>query len=143
MYRRRISGPLLDRIDIHVDVPPVEYRDLAASRPAETSDSVRERVIAARARQGERFKGERFFTNSRMQKRHVKLHCKLDDDGRLLLRQAMDTLGFSARAYDKVLKLSRTIADLEGSSAILPHHVSEAINYRTLGRDREDRPGNA
>ena len=137
VYRRRISGPLLDRIDIHVDVPPVEYRDLAASRPGETSDTVRERVVAARARQQGRFKGQKFFTNSRMQKRHVRQHCQLNDDGRLLLRQAMDTLGFSARAYDKILKLSRTIADLEGSESILPHHVSEAINYRTLDRRLE------
>jgi magnesium chelatase family protein len=136
-YRRRISGPLLDRIDIHVDVPPVEYRDLATSRPAETSEGVRERVVAARARQRARFKEHRFFTNSRMQKRHVRQHCQLNDDGRLLLRQAMDALGFSARAYDKILKLSRTIADLEGSDAILPHHVSEAINYRTLDRRLE------
>jgi magnesium chelatase family protein len=136
-YRRRISGPLLDRIDIHVDVPPLEYKDLASSRPAEPSEKVRERVTAAREQQRARFSGLGFFTNARMQRRHVRQHCQLDDDGKLLIRQAMDTLGFSARAYDKVLKLSRTIADLEDSEAIRPHHVSEAINYRTLDRRLE------
>jgi magnesium chelatase family protein len=136
-YRRRISGPLLDRIDIHVDVPPLHYRELAASRPAEPSEAVRERVVAARRRQLERFKGTKLFANARMQRRHVRKYCELDDDGKLLLRQAMDALGFSARAYDKILKVSRTIADLEDSAAILPHHVSEAVNYRTLDRRLE------
>ncbi|KPK57311.1 MAG: hypothetical protein AMK73_10285 [Planctomycetes bacterium SM23_32] len=136
-YRRRISGPLLDRIDIHVDVPPLEYRDLATSRPAEPSEAVRERVAAARRRQLERFEAEGLFANARMQRRHVKRYCQLDDDGRLLLRQAMDALGFSARAYDKILKVARTIADLEDSDAVLPHHVSEAVNYRTLDRRLE------
>ena len=136
-YRRRISGPLLDRIDIHVDVPPLQYRDLATSRPAEPSEKVRERVVAARERQLSRFARHKFFANSRMQSRHVRQFCQLDDDGRLLLRQAMDALGFSARAYDKILKLARTITDLEGSDDILSHHVSEAINYRTLDRRLE------
>jgi len=136
-YRRRISGPLLDRIDIHADVPPLEYRDMATSRPAEGSKAIRERVSVARERQRKRFQGLPFFTNSRMQRRHVRQYCQLDDDGKLLLRQAMDTLGFSARAYDKILKLARTLADLEGSEPILPHHVSEAINYRTLDRRLE------
>ncbi|MHC4481366.1 MAG: YifB family Mg chelatase-like AAA ATPase [Planctomycetota bacterium] len=136
-YRRRISGPLLDRIDIHVDVPPLQYRDLATSRPAEASEEVRNRVVAARERQLERFDGLRFFTNARMHRRHVRRHCRLDDDGRLLLRQAMDALGFSARAYDKILKVARTIADLEDSDRILSHHLSEAINYRTLDRRLE------
>jgi magnesium chelatase family protein len=136
-YRRRISGPLLDRIDLHVDVPPLEYRDLATSRPSEPSDSIRERVVEARRRQIERFREVGLFANARMQRRHVKKHCALDDDGRLLLRQAMDALGFSARAYDKILKVARTIADLEDSERILPHHVSEAVNYRTLDRRLE------
>jgi magnesium chelatase family protein len=136
-YRRRISGPLLDRIDIHVDVPPLEYRDLVSSRPAEASDSVRQRVEAARRSQFARLRDEGLFTNSRMQRRHVKTHCALNEDGRLLIRQAMDALGLSARAYDKILKVSRTIADLENSEQILPHHVSEAINYRTLDRRLE------
>jgi magnesium chelatase family protein len=93
--------------------------------------------MAARKRQLERFKRTKLFANARMQRRHVRKYCELDDDGKLLLRQAMDALGFSARAYDKILKVSRTIADLEDSAAILPHHVSEAINYRTLDRRLE------
>ncbi len=136
-YRRRISGPLLDRIDIHVDVPPLEYRDLATSRPAEPSGEIRERVVQTRKRQAERFEGTSIFTNSRMQRRQVKEYSRPDEDGRLLLRQAMDSLGLSARAYDKILKVSRTIADLEGDDGVLSHHVSEAINYRTLDRRLE------
>ena len=136
-YRRRISGPLLDRVDLHVDVPPLEYRDLASSRPTEPSASVRERVAAARRRQIERLAGEPVYANAQMGRRLVRKHCALDDDGRLLLRQAMEALGFSARAYDKILKVARTIADLEEADDILPHHVSEAVNYRTLDRRLE------
>jgi magnesium chelatase family protein len=136
-YRRRISGPLLDRIDIHVDVPPVEYRDLASSRTGERSADVRERVVAARQRQHARLQGTHIFTNAQMQRRHVKKWCGPDDDGQLLLRQAMEALGLSARAYDKILKVARTIADLEGREKVLSHHISEAINYRTLDRNLE------
>ena len=136
-YRRRISGPLLDRIDIHVDVPRVEYREMTSSRPAETSAAIRARVEEARRVQHRRFEGQGTFTNARMTSRHVREHCQVDSDGQVLLRQAMDVLGFSARAYTKILKLSRTIADLEGAEAIAPHHVSEAINYRTLDRRLE------
>ena len=136
-YRRRVSGPLLDRIDIHVDVPPLEYRDMATSRPAEPSVAVRERVTAARRRQIERLKADGVFRNARMERRHVRHHCPLCDDGHVLLRQAMDALGLSARAYDKILKVSRTIADLEESDSIHPHHLSEAVNYRTLDRQLE------
>ncbi|MFW6119165.1 MAG: YifB family Mg chelatase-like AAA ATPase [Planctomycetota bacterium] len=136
-YRRRISGPLLDRIDIHVDVPPVEYRDLASSRAGERSADVRERVVAARERQHARFDGTEVFTNAQMQRRHVKKWCGPDEDGQLLLRQAMEALGLSARAYDKILKVARTIADLEGREKVLSHHISEAINYRTLDRNLE------
>ena len=133
-YRRRISGPLLDRIDIHVDVPPLAYRELATNRPAEPSESICERVVSARQRQFERLSGTDIYTNGRMRRRHIKKWCTVDQDGQMLLRQATDSLGLSARAYDKVLKVSRTIADLEGTDRILPHHVSEAINYRTLDR---------
>jgi magnesium chelatase family protein len=136
-YRRRISGPLLDRIDIHVDVPTLEYRELATSRPAEPSDSIRPRVAAARQRQMARLADEGIFTSARMQTRHVRKHCRIDDDGHVLLRQAMETLGLSARAYDKIRKVARTIADLEGAENIRPHHLSEAINYRTLDRRLE------
>jgi magnesium chelatase family protein len=136
-YRRRISGPLLDRIDIHVDVPPLEYRELASSRPAESSAEVRHRVVATREGQLERFRSEAIFTNARMGRRHIKEWCSPDQDGQLLLRQAMDALGLSARAYDKILKVARTIADLEGADGIQTHHVSEAVNYRTLDRRLE------
>ncbi|MFO8006135.1 MAG: YifB family Mg chelatase-like AAA ATPase, partial [Candidatus Brocadiia bacterium] len=136
-YRRRVSGPLLDRIDIHVDVPAVEYRDLATNRPAEPSSAVRERVVAARQRQRERFRDAGVFTNARMQRRHIERWAQPDNDGQLLLRQAMDALGLSARAYHKILKTARTIADLEGEENVLSHHITEAVNYRTLDRRLE------
>ena len=137
MYRSRISGPLLDRIDIHVDVPPVQYQEMASERAGEPSSAIRQRVQQARARQSERFAGEGFFTNARMDTRHVRRHCRLDGDGQLLVRQAMESLGLSARAYNKILKTARTIADLEGADRIQSHHLSEAINYRTLDRALE------
>jgi magnesium chelatase family protein len=133
-YRSRISGPLLDRIDIHVDVPAVEYRDLASSRRVESSADIRERVTRARDRQHLRFDGQGVFANARMSHRLTKQYCILDDDGRLQLRQAMSVLGLSARAYDKILKIARTISDLDDSDMIRAHHVSEAIAYRTLDR---------
>jgi magnesium chelatase family protein len=133
-YRSRISGPLLDRIDIHVDVPAVEYRDLASSRRVESSADIRERVTQARDRQHLRFDGQGVFANARMSHRLTKQYCILDDDGRLQLRQAMSVLGLSARAYDKILKIARTISDLDASEMIRAHHVSEAIAYRTLDR---------
>ncbi len=131
-YRSRISGPLLDRIDIHVDVPPVEYQALASGRYGEPSQVIRQRVEVARERQLDRFQGERFFANSRMEIRYVRKHCALDGDGQMLLRQAMDSLGLSARAYNKILKVARTIADLDNCDHVKPHHLSEAINYRSL-----------
>ena len=136
-YRNRVSGPLMDRIDIHVEVPPVEYRELRSERRGETSESIRSRVEKARERQVRRFGDASFFTNSGMQMRHVREHCALDSDAEGLLRQAMESLGLSARAYTKILKVSRTIADLEGADGILPQHVSEAINYRTLDRSQQ------
>ena len=136
-YRARISGPLLDRIDIHVDVPSLKYREMASSRPAERSEAVRQRVVAARERQRVRLERSAVFTNARMTSRQVRTHCQLDQDGQMLLRQAVETLGLSGRAYNKVLKIARTIADLEESSEIRVHHISEAINYRTLDRRLE------
>ena len=133
-YRSRISGPLLDRIDIQVDVPPVDYRELASDRSGEASLSIRARVERARRRQQARFSGERFFANARMDVTHVRRLCRLDGDGQMLLRQAIDSLGLSARAYNKILKVARTIADLDGAADIGPQHVSEAINYRCLDR---------
>ena len=135
MYRRRVSGPLLDRIDIQVDVPPVPYRDLSGVRVGESSEALRETVVRARHRQMERFAGEKFFANARMATRHVRRFCSIDQDCHTLLRQAVDALGLSARAYSKILKIARTIADLEDCADIRIHHLSEAINYRSLDRD--------
>ena len=133
-YRNRISGPLMDRIDIHVDVPPVEFDDLRPSRSGEPSAAVRERVMRARGRQRERFAGEGFFTNARMDVRHMERHCRLSGACETLLEQAMNSLGLSARAYSKILKVARTTADLEESGEIQPQHISEAIGYRSLDR---------
>jgi len=134
-YRQRISGPLLDRIDLHIEVPAVEYRDVASERAEETSAMIRERVIRARQRQQERFRGDgKVNCNARMATRHLKPHCKLSQDSQELIRVAMSELNLSARAYDRILKVSRTIADLDGKTEISPEHVSEAIQYRTFDR---------
>ena len=134
-YRAKISGPLLDRIDIHVDVPAVPYRDLSNSRPAESSEAIRLRVEKARQVQMDRFsQGRRIYSNSQMRSRHMKSFCSLTDDARSLMEAAMQKLGLSARAYTRVLKVSRTIADLAGAKDIGAEHVSEAIQYRTLDR---------
>jgi magnesium chelatase family protein len=124
----------LDRIDLHIDVPPVEYHELAGDRPGEPSSTIRERVEAARSRQLGRFAGEPVFTNGQMSVGHTRRFCRLDGEGQTLLRQAMDALGLSARAYNKILKVARTIADLDQSDGIQAHHVAEAVNYRTLDR---------
>ncbi|MDD5556424.1 MAG: YifB family Mg chelatase-like AAA ATPase [bacterium] len=133
-YMSRISGPLLDRIDIHVEVPAVRYRELAGGPTGETSAAMRARVSAARRRQAGRFAGERTSCNARMTHRQIRRHCLPDETGRELLKSAMTELGLSARAYDRVLKVSRTIADLEGKEDIEPAHISEAIQYRALDR---------
>jgi magnesium chelatase family protein len=133
-YRTRVSGPLMDRFDIHIEVPAVPYKELSAEYAGEPSRAVRERVIRARERQLERYGGTSVFSNSRMRTRHVKKFCRLRQEAHELLEMAMHKLGLSARAYTRVLKLSRSIADLEGAEDILTHHVSEAIQYRTLDR---------
>jgi magnesium chelatase family protein len=134
-YMAKISGPLLDRIDIHIEVQPVEHRELAASRRGEPSAVIRQRVIAARARQAERFAGRAgVFKNADMGPRELEQFCALDGHGRSLLEAAMNRLGLSARAYDRILKVARTIADLDGSPSITPVHLSEAIQYRSLDR---------
>ena len=134
-YRQRISGPLLDRIDLHIEVPAVEYRDVASERVEEGSTAIRERIGAARARQHERFqKDSKTNCNARMSARLMKQHCKLTDDCQELIKVAMNELNLSARAYDRILKVSRTIADLAGTEAITTEHVSEAIQYRTFDR---------
>ena len=135
-YMAKISGPLLDRIDIHIEVPSVKYKELSTVSSGESSESVRERVINARQIQINRFKEiGHIFNNGDMGSKEVRKYCKLDSAGEGLLKMAMTKLGLSARAYDRILKVSRTIADLEQSENILPQHVSEAIQYRSLDRE--------
>jgi magnesium chelatase family protein len=134
-YLNKISGPLLDRIDIHIEVTPVPINELADFRPAEESKLIRERVIQARNKQVNRFKGQKeVHSNAMMGTKLLKQVCKIDDAGKNMLKQATDRLGLSARAFDRILKVSRTIADLENSSEIQPSHLAEAIQYRSLDR---------
>ena len=127
----------MDRIDIHVEVPRVAYEDLAGVARGETSRAVRERVVRARAIQQERFAAfPGLFTNARMDSREIRRFCPLDDSCAKLLRDAVDKLSLSARAYDRILRVSRTIADLAGSDRIETEHVAEAIQYRSLDRPR-------
>jgi magnesium chelatase family protein len=135
-YLNRISGPLLDRIDLHVEVTPVAFSELSATRVTEGSVAIRERVIAARDLQGARFKNRPgVYCNAQMSSRMLKEICKLDQACSALLKTAMERLNLSARAYDRILKVSRTIADLAHSETIKPEHVAEAINYRSLDRE--------
>ncbi len=133
-YRSRISGPLLDRIDIQVEVPAVRYRELAVASRGETSQAVRARVNRARQRQLERFAHRPIFCNAQMASRDLRRECRLDSAGEHLLEVAMERLGLSARAYTRILKVARTIADLEGSPGVTAAHISEAIQYRSLDR---------
>lgn len=134
-YRQKISGPLLDRIDLHVEVPLVEFRDLAKADGGETSAVIRQRVEVCRAIQVERFKGHKNMTsNSAMTPKLMKLHCQISSDSQAILERAMDDLNFSARAHDRILKVARTLADLDAKEQIEEIHLLEAINYRTLDR---------
>ena len=134
-YMSKISGPLLDRIDIHVEVGAVKYRELSSERSGEPSSRVRSRVVEAREIQEERFKQETtIFKNADMRSREIRSHCSLDSDGQELLKNAMRRLGLSARAYDKILKVGRTIADMAGKEQVNAEHLSEAIQYRSLDR---------
>ena len=134
-YQKRISGPLLDRIDIHVGVPRVDYEKLAGRTPGETSASIRARVEAARERQRARHQGTSLRTNADMGPAQVRRFCELDSAGRGLIKAATRQLGLSARGYHRVLKLARTIADLAGSEGIETPHLAEAVQYRQ--RERE------
>ena len=129
-YQKRISGPLLDRIDIHVEVPRVDYEKLAGRERGETSAAVRARVEAARALQAERYRGSALFTNADMGPAEVRQHCELDEGCRGLIKAAMRQMHLSARGYHRVLKLARTIADLAGNEAIAMPHLAEALQYR-------------
>ena len=134
-YRNKISGPLLDRIDIHIEVPPVRYHDLSTLERGEPSSAIRARVAVCRTRQRERFKHlPRVTCNAAMPAREVQRFCALGTDASDLLKMAMNELNFSARAYDRIVKVARTIADMAGSETIDATHVSEAIQYRSLDR---------
>ena len=133
-YMNRISGPLLDRIDIHVEVQSVDYDSLSSDRPAESSESIKERVNKARKIQLERYKNESIYCNSELSAELIKKYCKLNDECKSLLKNSFEKLGFSARAHDRVIKLARTIADLDNSTDIQKKHIAEAIQYRSLDR---------
>lgn len=134
-YISKISGPLLDRIDIHIDVPAVKFRELSSDIPSESSSVIRERVVNARKIQLERLQGEGIFCNAQMSPRLIRKYCVVDNASKALLENAITRLGLSARAYDRILKVSRTLADMEGKELVESGHVSEAIQYRTLDRN--------
>ncbi len=135
-YYSRLSGPLLDRIDIQIEVPEVKFREIVSRTEAESSAEIRARVSAARDRQLARFQGRKIFANARMGPKDIKLFCRIGEEGERLLETAMTKLGLSARAYDRILKVARTIADLAGEEEIRPTHLSEAIQYRMMDRMR-------
>jgi len=135
-YMAKISGPLLDRIDLHIEVPAVKYKELASKESGESSPQIRQRVIEARDIQMKRFAGRKgMFCNADMQSKDMQSFCRLDAAGQELLKMAITKLGLSARAYDRILKVSRTIADLAHETSIRPEHMSEAIQYRSLDRN--------
>src|SRR5699024_2845612 len=135
-YLNKISGPLLDRIDLHVEVTPVPFSELSATRKTEDSKTIRKRVIKAREIQTQRFEQqESVYANAQMGSQLLKKICIINQAGQNLLKTAMERLQLSARAYDRILKVSRTIADLENSEDIKPEHLAEAIQYRSLDRD--------
>jgi magnesium chelatase family protein len=129
-YQKRISGPLLDRFDIHIEVPRVNYEKLTADRLGETTEKVRSRVIAARDRQADRFIGTSLICNADMTASHIREFCIVDEAGKSLMKAAMQQLGMSARSFHRVLKLARTIADLADSEQIQSAHLAEALQYR-------------
>ncbi len=135
-YVAKISGPLLDRIDIHIEVPAVQYKELRGGAAAEGSAEIRTRVMSARDRQRQRFKkaGEKIYSNAQMTTRQIRTHCELGADAERLLERAMQQQGLTARAHDRILKVARTIADLEGTEQLAVSHLAEAIQYRTLDR---------
>lgn len=133
-YLSKVSGPLMDRIDLHIEVTPVNFNDLHTSAEEESSACIRKRVIKARSRQLKRFENTRVHCNAQMDSREIRKFCGIDNEGRSLLKVAMDSLGLSARAHDRILKVSRTIADLDNSNEITSVHISEAIKYRSLDK---------
>ena len=134
-YLNKISGPLLDRIDIHVEVTPVNFDELSSKKESESSQLIRERVLKARLIQSERFLDfSNVHNNAQMSSKLIRKYCKLDTDSEHLLKNAMEKLELSARAYDRILKVARTIADLDGVENISKYHISEAIQFRSLDR---------
>jgi magnesium chelatase family protein len=133
-YVSKISGPLLDRIDIHIDMPAVRFQELRQEAGGESSDAIRARVIATRERQLQRFEGEKIYCNAQMSSRQIRKYCDLSPESERMLESAMNRLGLSARAHDRILKVARTIADLVGEENVSSDHLSEAIQYRSLDR---------
>jgi magnesium chelatase family protein len=136
-YMQKISGPLMDRIDIHIDVPAVNYKEMRAAAEPEGSNLIRERVVKAREIQLRRFSSEtrtKIYSNAQMTSRNIRSFCELSPDCERLLERAMSQQGLTARAHDRILKVARTVADLDGSGAIAPKHIAEAIQYRSLDR---------
>jgi magnesium chelatase family protein len=135
-YVSKISGPLMDRIDIHIEVPAVQYKELRGSAAQEGSAEIRARVMKSRERQRERFKkaSEKIYANAQMNTRQIRSYCELGADAERLLERAMQQQGLTARAHDRILKVARTIADLEGAEHLAVPHLAEAIQYRTLDR---------
>lgn len=130
----KISGPLLDRIDIQIEVTPVKYQKLDSNTPVETSEEIRKRVNYARKIQIQRYKNYNIYSNSELTPKLIEEYCKLDESGRRILQNAFQKLGLSARAYGRILKVARTIADLDSKSDIQSYHIAEAIQYRSLDR---------
>ena len=135
-YVAKISGPLLDRIDIHIEVPAVQYKELRGGAAAEGSAEIRDRVLKARERQRERFRkhGEKIYSNAQMTTRQIRAYCELAPDAERLLERAMQQQGLTERAHDRILKVARTVADLDGAEHLSVGHLAEAIQYRTLDR---------
>ncbi|MEW6556137.1 MAG: YifB family Mg chelatase-like AAA ATPase [Elusimicrobiota bacterium] len=135
-YISKISGPLMDRIDLHIDVPSVKFEELSDTMAADSSADIRKRIVKARQIQKERFKTEKnIYCNAHMESKQIKFYCEIGDESKKLLKHAMDKLGFSARAHDRILKVARTIADLAGSSGVETSHIAEAIQYRSLDKN--------